>query len=99
MMKSRATAVRRPSAIRRHARKLVRDREPHAPELNPAERLWEDLKDALAFDLFESLAALKATVETLLAEYTRQALASLAGVKHLVEAATPTMDNSLAWLV
>lgn len=35
----------------------------------------------------------------LLVEYTRQALASLAGVKHLVEAATPTMDNSLAWLV
>jgi hypothetical protein len=71
-------------------------------KLNPAERLWEDLKDALAFedalafDLFESLAALKATVETLLAEYTRQALASLAGVEHLVEAAMPTMDNSLA---
>jgi hypothetical protein len=35
----------------------------------------------------------------LLAEYTQQALASLAGVKHLVEAATPTMDNSSAWLV
>jgi restriction endonuclease S subunit len=36
--------------------------------LNPAERPWEDLKDHLAFNLFESLAALKAEVELLLAE-------------------------------
>jgi hypothetical protein len=66
---------------------------PYAPELNPAERLWEDLKDALAFDLFGSLAALKARVDALLAEYTEQALASLAGFEYLTEAAMPIMDN------
>lgn len=31
---------------------------PYSPELNSAERLWQDLKDAVAFHLHESLAAL-----------------------------------------
>ena len=43
---------------------------PYSPELNLAERFWKDLKDALAFRLFESLAALKSKVESLLHEYT-----------------------------
>jgi hypothetical protein len=58
--------------------------------------LWEDLEDHLAFDPFESLAALKARVEALPAAYTPQALVSLAGFEYLVEAAMPTMDNDLA---
>ena len=66
---------------------------PYSPELNPAERLWKDLKDALAFELFESLAALKAKVETLLSAYTEEALASLTGFDYLIEAAMPKMYN------
>lgn len=66
---------------------------PYSPELNPAERLWEDLKDALAFHLFESLAALKAEVESLLHEYTEEGLASLAGFDYLIEAAMPSTYN------
>lgn len=66
---------------------------PYSPELNPAERLWEDLKDALAFELFESLAALKAEVQKILNKYTEEALASLAGFEYLTEAAMPPTYN------
>ena len=30
---------------------------PYSPELNPVERLWQDLKDQLAFDFHEHLSS------------------------------------------
>jgi len=36
----------------------------HCPELNPIERLWEHLKDCLAWQLFNNLDALKVQSET-----------------------------------
>jgi len=38
----------------------------HCPELNPIERLWEHLKDCLAWQLFNNLDALKVTVRNIL---------------------------------
>jgi len=37
----------------------------HCPELNPIERLWEHLKDCLAWQLFNNLDALKVTVRNI----------------------------------
>jgi transposase len=39
---------------------------PYSPELNPVERLWQDLKDALGFDLYEHLADLQQKARTVL---------------------------------
>jgi hypothetical protein len=39
---------------------------PYAPELNPAERVWRALKDALAWQCFVDLAALQARVVTIM---------------------------------
>jgi hypothetical protein len=65
--------------------------------LNPAERPWEDLKDRLAFNLFESLAALKAKAESLLAEL-HPAGARLAGRIRILGRGRPmpTMDNDFS---
>lgn len=59
---------------------------PYSPELNPMERVWEDLKGKVAFDLFEHLAMLKDRVSSLLGGYSRKSLASLAGYDYLVGA-------------
>ena len=61
---------------------------PYSPELNPIERLWEDLKGHLAFDLHETLSALRQRVQEKLRSYTDEAVASLTGYQYLVAAAS-----------
>nr|WP_272504946.1 IS630 family transposase [Salinibacter ruber] len=61
---------------------------PYSPELNPIERLWEDLKGHLAFDLHETLSELKERVSEKLRSYTDEAVASLTGYQYLVAAAS-----------
>jgi transposase len=61
----------------------------YRPELNPVERLWEDLKqriDVLEPRLRSSLTALQAHVADLIQRYTAEAIASLTGYSYLVEA-------------
>lgn len=61
----------------------------YSPELNPVERLWEDVKsriDVLEAGLRSSLAALQAHVAGLIQRYTAAAIASLTGYAYLVEA-------------
>jgi len=59
---------------------------PYSPELNPVERLWQDLKDALGFDFYEHLADLRQETRTVLTRYTNEAVASLTGYDYLLEA-------------
>jgi transposase len=59
---------------------------PYSPELNPVERFWQDLKDQLSFDFYQSLACLRQDVRSALATYTDEAVASLTGYEYLVEA-------------
>ncbi len=59
---------------------------PYSPELNPVERLWQDLKDQLAFDFYEHLSSLRQETRTALRNYTDQGVASLTGYDYLLEA-------------
>ena len=60
---------------------------PYAPELNPIERLWRDLKDWLAPAQPTSLAQLSKLLCTRLTHYTPAALRSLTGFRYVTTAA------------
>ncbi len=60
---------------------------PYSPELNPVERLWQDLKDYLGFHLHESLSPLKQRAWEKLQTYTDEAVASLTRYEYLPDAA------------
>lgn len=59
---------------------------PYSPQLNPVERLWQDLKDQLAFDFYEHLSSLRQETRTIVSRYTDEAVASLTGYDYLLEA-------------
>jgi len=59
---------------------------PCSPELNPVERLWQDLKDQLAFDFYKHLSSLRQETRAVLRSYTDRAVASLTGYNYLLEA-------------
>jgi putative transposase len=62
----------------------------YSPELNPVERLWEDLKhriDVQDPQVRSSLAALRDHVAGIVQRYTAEGIASLTGYPYLVEAA------------
>ena len=61
----------------------------YSPELNPVERLWEDLKrrmDVSDTRVRSSLAALQEHVAGLIHRYTAETIASLTGYAYLVDA-------------
>jgi hypothetical protein len=62
----------------------------YSPELNPVERLWEDLKgriDVLDTWVRSSLRALQEHVAGIVQRYTAETIASLTGYAYVVEAA------------
>ena len=59
---------------------------PYCPELNPIERLWRDLKDALAWEQFNDVAEHRAAVADVLCAYDAQTVQSLTGYTYLVDA-------------
>lgn len=56
---------------------------PYSPELNPIERVWQDLRKWLGSELQPDLAALKERVATILRNYSRDTLASITGYPYL----------------
>lgn len=58
----------------------------HSPELNPIERLWENLKSRLGATIFETLDQLKDCVAHLLRELTRERIQSLTGYPYFLNA-------------
>lgn len=59
---------------------------PANPELNPPERVWQDLKSHLAWQIFDDLAALQDELVKLLGEYDADTLRSLTGYPYLLQA-------------
>lgn len=64
---------------------------PYSPELNPVERVWQDLKDAIGgtfyrYTFYRYLADLRQQTRTVLSRYTDEAVASLTGYDYLLEA-------------
>jgi transposase len=59
---------------------------PYAPELNPAERVWRALKDALACQCFTDLPALQAQVVRIVEAWTAEMLQSLTAYPFIIEA-------------
>lgn len=58
----------------------------HSPELNPAERLWQSLKDPLKNEIFPSLQALRDKVQELFDQLTHEAVMSLSSYDFILEA-------------
>jgi hypothetical protein len=59
---------------------------PYSPELNPIERLWQDLRKWLGSELPASLAALKERIAQILRDYSHEVLASITGYDYLLQA-------------
>ena len=59
---------------------------PYCPELNPIERVWRDLKDALAWLQFPTLDAQQDYIAHLLRGYEAATLQALTGYTYLMEA-------------
>ena len=63
---------------------VLRFQEPYAPELNPAERVWEHLKTALAWRCFASLEDLQAEIVRLVTTYDAETLRSLTAYPYIM---------------
>lgn len=59
---------------------------PYAPEVNPAERVWKALKDALAWQTFADLAALQARVVAIIQPWEAAMLQSLTAYSFIMDA-------------
>jgi DDE superfamily endonuclease len=59
---------------------------PYCPELNPMERVWQDLRKRLTIDLPTGLRALADDAVRVVCEYTPPILASLTGYPYLKQA-------------
>jgi DDE superfamily endonuclease len=59
---------------------------PYSPELNPIERLWQDVKDQLAWVLAGTLAELEHHVEMIITHYAQAAIRSLTSYPYFVDA-------------
>lgn len=57
-----------------------------SPELNPIERVWEDVRGEMAWKHFAHLECLEDELEAVLATYTAERLQSLSGYPYLVQA-------------
>jgi transposase len=59
---------------------------PDSPELNPIERLWQDIKGQLAWVLAATLEALEQQLETIIRHYSTAAIQSLTAYPYVVQA-------------
>ncbi len=59
---------------------------PYAPEVNPAERVWQALKTGLAWKCFETLEALQERVVEMLKGWEDEMLRSLTAYPYIMTA-------------
>ena len=60
---------------------------PYSPELNPIERLWQDMKTKLFVQTYKTLETLQAKVTEILGNYSETEIAKLTGFSHFINAA------------
>ena len=60
---------------------------PYSPELNPIERLWQDIKAKLFTQTYRTLEDMKAKATAILQNYSDAAIAKLTGFSHFINAA------------
>jgi transposase len=60
--------------------------EPYAPELNPAERVWQALKDVLGWERFSDLAALQDRIVEIVHGWQADQLRSLTAYPYIITA-------------
>ena len=58
----------------------------HTPQVNPIERLWEEIKEELSWELFDNLEALRVAVEEILANLSQKVIASVTGWDFILDA-------------
>ena len=59
---------------------------PYSPELNPIERLWQDVKAQLAWVLPPRIEALEVRVETIIRQYAPATIQALTSYPYFVQA-------------
>ena len=59
---------------------------PHCPEVNPIERLWEEIKKSLKWELFTSLEQLRLGVRKILQDLNQTLITSVTGWQFIIEA-------------
>jgi transposase len=58
----------------------------YSPELDPIERLWQDIKERIANKIFDTLGALKDRVANIVKDYASDYIKSLTGYPYILEA-------------
>ena len=58
----------------------------HTPQVNPIERLWEEIKKELSWELFDSLEGLRVAVEEIIAKLSQKMIASVTGWDFILDA-------------
>ena len=60
----------------------------YSPQVNPIERLWQEIKKELKWELFENLDSLRNKLSKILSALTEEEIASIAGWEFILEALT-----------
>ena len=60
---------------------------PYSPELNPIERLWQDIKAKLFVETYKTLQAMQAKITEILTDYSDIQIAKLTAFSHFINAA------------
>lgn len=59
---------------------------PYSPQVNPIERLWQEIKKPLKWELFENLDALRKKTSQILLDLSKSTIASITGWDFILEA-------------
>jgi putative transposase len=67
----------------------------HTPQVNPIERLWEEIKAELSWELFDNLEALRVAVEEILAQLSQKVIASVTGWDFILDALSRKVELNI----
>ena len=60
----------------------------YSPQVNPIERLWQEIKKKVKWELFEDLDSLRKKMSKILSALTEEEIASIAGWEFILSALT-----------